>query len=146
MARKQAAQSTQNQVSETDGANAAVSHEEDLFGFLVVSYVLHRLDVLSPESKARLDAVFKPGKPTWIRHVEKCLQIKSTFVEQAFDLCTETMKPEKAILFILRGVDCPNYRGNLEMYMNETRPNRPFRGERAPSVRKSTGAKSDRHT
>lgn len=145
MVRKQAAQSTQNQVPETDGAIADASYEEDLFGFLVVSYVLHRLGVLSPESKARLDAVFKPGKPAWIRHVEKCLQIKSTFVEQAFDLCTETMKPEKAILFILRGVDCPNYWGNLEIYMKETRPNLPSRVERSSSVRKSTGANSDRH-
>lgn len=134
MARKRKTQSTCNQNQDTENATPECSHEEDLFGFLVVSYVLHRLGLLAPQGKARLDAIDEPGKPTWIEHVEKSLTINSKFVEHAYALCIETMPPEKAILFILRGIDCPNYWANLDSYMNQPFPKRASRSEPTPSL------------
>lgn len=101
----------------TDGG--AITTDK-MLGFLTVSYVLDAAGLLDPRRKAKLDSLSFPGVPSWDESVEGEFGINRTFVRSVYSLCTEVNSSIAAIVFILRGLDCPDYEARLVEVLGPT--------------------------
>jgi hypothetical protein len=93
--------------------------EEKLFGFFAAAYVLDVAGMLDPAKKSRLDSLQVPGCPAWDQAVEQMYGISRTFVRSVYALCSELKSPEDSILFIIRGLGCPDYQSRLAEVLGE---------------------------
>lgn len=88
--------------------------EDKLLGYFTVAYVLDAAGMLDPAKKAKLDSLVFEGCPTWDASVEECYGISRTLVRNIYAVCTEVKTAAEAIAFILRGLECPDYKQRLQ--------------------------------
>lgn len=87
---------------------------DKLLGYFTVAYVLDTAGILDPQQRERLDSLKYPGCPTWDKAVEDEWGITRTFVRSVLTLCTEIKPLPAAVLFILRGLGCPEYQERMK--------------------------------
>ncbi len=82
--------------------------EEKLFWFLATSYVADVVGLLSGDKAAKL-ASFEAaaGQQTWQEHVQESWDVDDNFVKKVYALCRKRKDEAPSLLFILRGLGCP---------------------------------------
>lgn len=90
---------------------------DKLLGYFTVAYVLDTARLLDPQKKKRLDSLRFPGCPSWEKAVEDEWGVTRTFVRSILSLCTEIKPLPAAVLFILRGIGCPDYQERMKEIM-----------------------------
>lgn len=109
MAKKKATEKKKKPVRENDDAIA----EDKLIGYFTVAYVLDCGNMLNAEKRKRLDSLVFDGCPRWNEAVEEFYGINKTFVRNVYAHCTELKTPIEAVVFILRGLGCPEFETRL---------------------------------
>lgn len=93
--------------------SAAKSNDEitpdKLIGYFTAAYVLDVAGLLDPAKKSKLDSLRYPGCPSWKEAVEDSYKINPTFVRSVYAVCSELKSPPDAVIFILRGLGCPEH-------------------------------------
>lgn len=93
---------------------------DKLLGYFTVAYVLDAAGMLDPLKRKRLDSLQFPDCPSWEEAVEQEWGITRTFVRSVLALCTEIKPLPAAMLFILRGLGCPDYQARLHEVMESS--------------------------
>ena len=112
MAKKKRSKNASTRATSSNADDAIT--ENKLLGYFTVAYVLDAAGMLDPGKKAKLDSLVFDGCPTWDKAVEESYGITRTLVRNIYAVCTEVKTPTEAIGFILRGLECPNYRERLK--------------------------------
>lgn len=113
MAKKKRAKSASAQTTTDEKTDDAFT-EDKLLGYFTVAYVLDAAGMLDSAKKSKLDSLVFEGCPTWDTSVEECYGISRTLVRNIYAVCTEVKTPAEAISFVLRGLECPDYKQRLQ--------------------------------
>ena len=109
--KKKAAQSKMPRQTSRDSDADAIT--EKLLGYFTAAYVLDAAGMLDKGKLARLNSLAYPNCPRWDQAVEAAYGISRTFVRSVYALCTEINSPAAAVIFILRGLGCPDFQERL---------------------------------
>lgn len=85
-----------------------------LLGYLTAAYVLNAAGLLDPRKRERLDSLTFPGVEQWDVVVERSYEINMAFVRQVFTQCRKLKSEMDSVLFILRGLGCPDCNTRLK--------------------------------
>jgi hypothetical protein len=88
--------------------------EDKLLGYFTVAYVLDAAGMLDSRKKSKLDSLVVEGCPSWDKSVEERYGLSRTLVRNIYAVCSEVKTPAEVIGFILRGLECPDYRKRLQ--------------------------------
>ncbi len=80
------------------------SDEEKIGNYLKTSFVLSAAGLLPAELEERLGSMCDPATTNWKDAVATDLGVNEEFVRKVHAACVETMPPESAVHFILRGL------------------------------------------
>lgn len=112
MAKKERSKKSSTNMKSNTQADDEIT-EDKLLGYFTVAYVLDAAGMLDPAEKAKLDSLVFEGCPTWDASVEECYGISRTLIRNIYAVCTEVKTAAEAIVFILRGLECPDYKERL---------------------------------
>ncbi len=120
MAKKKSVKKGSRKKSATHAEDNEITPDK-LLGYFTVAYVVDTAGMLDPLKRERLDSLQFPGCPSWEEAVEEEWGITRTFVRNVLTLCTEIKPLPAAVLFILRGLGCPDYQARLQEVMDSAR-------------------------
>jgi len=99
----------------------SVAVYEKMVGAMLSAYVLDAIGRLSLRRRELVELMSQED-PDWPFVIESAYGINRTLIRSVYALWTEHFSPAEAVLFVLRGLDCPGGKALEELVMEEFGP------------------------